>query len=74
MIRLNQIKLNINDIDIYSFNKNNIKNILNENRLLNKRVKALIKTDDYIIEKLVRLSVDARDKSKLQYILSIDIS
>ena len=74
MIRLNQIRLNLKDIDIYSLNKNNIITKLNENNTLNKRIKALVKTDDYKIEKLVRLSVDARDKSKLQYILSIDIS
>ena len=74
MIRLNQIKLNINEIDIFSFDENNIKDKLNENTYLNKKIKALIKTGEYKIEKLVRLSMDARDKSKLQYIFSIDVS
>ena len=73
MIRLNQIKLGIEHLDIKKLTKENITQVLNNNQVLNKKIKSIIKTSSFQITGLVKLSLDARDKNKLQYILALDI-
>ena len=73
MIRLNQIKLGIEHLDIKESSKDNIVEVLNNNQALNKKIKDIIKTSSFQINRLVKLSLDARDKNKLQYILALDI-
>ncbi|MBQ9277307.1 MAG: FAD-dependent oxidoreductase [Lachnospiraceae bacterium] len=73
MIRLNQVKLAIENLDINTLNKDNHLDILNNNQELNRKIKSIIKTSSFKIHKLVKLSLDARDKKKLQYILTLDI-
>ncbi len=58
MIRINQIKVPI---------KHNEATII-------KRIEKIIKTKDFRIEKIVKKSIDARDKDNLNYIYTIDIT
>lgn len=58
MIRINQIKLPIDAGE----------------DILHKKIAALIKTRDYSFEKIVKKSIDAREKDNLMYIYSVDIS
>ncbi len=58
MIRVNQIKVPI---------KHHMSNV-------KRKISKLIKTDDFNIEKIVKRSIDARDKNELMYIYTVDIS
>lgn len=58
MIRINQIKLPIDAGE----------------DALHKKIAALLKTKDYSFERIVKKSIDARDKDNLMYIYSVDIS
>lgn len=57
MIRINQIKLPIDT---------------GEDKL-NKKIASLLKTKDYSFERIVKKSIDARDKDNLMYIYSVDV-
>lgn len=69
MIRISQIKLRISDFDY----KDTDLQTLNYNRALINKIIKIIKTKDFEIKKLVKLSIDARDKGNPFYILTIDI-
>lgn len=69
MIRLSQIKLKITD---FSIENTDLKNLNNNCFLINK-VSKIIKTKEFKVSRLVKLSIDARDKKNLYYILTIDI-
>jgi hypothetical protein len=60
MIRINQIKFRVCP------KEDKLKN-------LNKKIKAIIKTENYTLVRIVKESVDARDKSNLRFIYSVDI-
>ena len=57
MIRINQIKLPVD---------------AGEDKL-NKKIASLLKTKDYSFERIVKKSIDARDKDNLMYIYSVDV-
>jgi uncharacterized FAD-dependent dehydrogenase len=60
MIRINQIKFRVCP------KEDKLKN-------LNKKIKSIIKTEDYSLVRIVKESVDARDKTNLRFIYSVDI-
>ncbi len=73
MIRLNQIKIGVDCLNIKKLNKENLLDILNNNQEIHKKIKSVMKTSSFQIKKLVKLSLDARDKNRLQFILTLDI-
>lgn len=73
MIRLNQIKISVKKLNINKLRDCNYLKELKACEALNKKLKQILKTNDFEIKKLIRLSIDARDKDNLQYILSLDI-
>lgn len=61
MIRINQIKV---PVDI----NQDIQDILNH------KISKLLRTKDYRLERIVKKSIDARDKEQLMYIYAVDVS
>lgn len=58
MIRINQIKIPVTDGD----------------RALTNKISVILRNNQFNLEKIVRKSIDARDKSNLMYIYSVDVS
>lgn len=61
MLRINQIKIPI-------------KKEQNINADINSKIKKILKGEEYIFEKIVKQSIDARKKDDLNYIYAVDIS
>lgn len=61
MIRINQIKIPVDKA-------------CNEIEQLKEKIQRIVHTNDFVIEKIVKKSIDARDKSNLIYIYCVDIS
>ena len=73
MIRINQIKISLSKL--YSIDKSLISDIgrITDTDILRDKISKLIRTANFSIERLVKASLDARDKENLCYILTVDI-
>ncbi|MBQ9609979.1 MAG: FAD-dependent oxidoreductase [Lachnospiraceae bacterium] len=74
MIRINQLKISLSKL--YSIDKSLISDIgkIIDTDILKEKISKCIKTSNFSIERLVKISLDARDKENLCYIITVDIT